>query len=284
MASELITEYKRCVAALEEAERDLKSDNPKNASALESMLSSGSPAMRMLQRHHSYGPRLQEVVGKMKEYKERKPLVAAVADAEMISGNWAQCIAGCMAKSLEVATVGQIAELRIKHGKDSAYCTNGSWVAENFNYLLDGRILVASREYNPHFRYAEEATNAHIAGKEFYLDDKIVEGLLEGVKQGSVLLLKRTDVANEISTDSFGKEPLTAFLGWNKDYAQFLNSCGIKTVGLFVAGEVYAKKQKQAFSRALWACDLGYGYSALGGDGSLNLSGGRVSGVSRGER
>ncbi|MFA5887621.1 MAG: hypothetical protein WC852_02835 [Candidatus Nanoarchaeia archaeon] len=70
--TEIITEYKRCVAALEEAEKDLNSENPKNISALESMLSSGTPAMRMLQRHHSYGPRLHGVVGKMKEYKAKK--------------------------------------------------------------------------------------------------------------------------------------------------------------------------------------------------------------------
>ena len=77
--TELITEYKRCVAALEEAEK--APDNPKNASALESMLSSGTPAVRMLQRHHAYGLRLQEVVGKMKEHKERKPAgLVSIAD------------------------------------------------------------------------------------------------------------------------------------------------------------------------------------------------------------
>ncbi|MFA5887620.1 MAG: hypothetical protein WC852_02830 [Candidatus Nanoarchaeia archaeon] len=80
MPSEIISEYKRCVAALEEAEKDLNSENPKNISALESMLSAGTPAMRMLQRHHSYGPRLQEVVGKMKEYRERKPAGVSIAD------------------------------------------------------------------------------------------------------------------------------------------------------------------------------------------------------------
>ncbi|MDD4878614.1 MAG: hypothetical protein PHO02_06300 [Candidatus Nanoarchaeia archaeon] len=82
--TEIITEYKRCVAALEEAEKDLNSDKPQNLSVLESMLSSGTSAMRMLQRHHAYGPRLQEVVGKIKEYKERKPLVAAAGVSDCL--------------------------------------------------------------------------------------------------------------------------------------------------------------------------------------------------------
>ena len=79
--TELITEYKRCVAALEEAERDLNTDIPKNISALESMLTSRTIPMQMLARHRAYGPRLQETLGKIKEYKERKPTgLVSIAD------------------------------------------------------------------------------------------------------------------------------------------------------------------------------------------------------------
>ncbi|MFA5887563.1 MAG: hypothetical protein WC852_02540 [Candidatus Nanoarchaeia archaeon] len=227
----------------------------------------------------------QERIKKAKEEKPKSERAKApphifpvkaeepVTDAEMVEGNWASCILKLRKRNLEIATAGQIAELRIKHGRDSAYYQNGGWVAENFNYLPNGDILVASQDYNPHLKYAKEATKAHIASEEFYLDDKIVAELLEAEKKGSVLLLKRKDVSDKISVDSFGKEPLTAFLGWGKDYGKFLNSCEIKEVSLYVAD-----KQKQAFSRALWAYDL-YSNSALSGSSSLNGNSGRAFGV-----
>ena len=198
-------------------------------------------------------------------------------DALIFEGNWAQCVSGCRAKSLEVAAARQIAELRIKHGKDSVYCRNGGWAAEDFNYLPSGDILVASADYNPLLRHAVKATNKHDAGKEFYLDDRIVAMLLKAEKNGGVLLLKIKDVPKELSVDAFGKEPLTAFLGWNQDYADFLNKCEIKNIKLFVAD-----KQKQAFSRGLWVGSLGDS-SAILGDSSLS-SYGRVFGVRRGAK
>ncbi|MFH1064993.1 MAG: hypothetical protein V1734_00620, partial [Nanoarchaeota archaeon] len=285
-------EYRECEQALKEAEKLLRGDNLDYnesfdiaaLSRLEGILSADNKAMGMLRLHREYGQRLPNVLEKLEKYKPKeKPLIIPVTDVEMFGGNWAKCVAGCKSKSLEVATAREIAELRIKHGRDSVYCANGCWAAENFNYLLDGRILVASRDYNSHFKYADEATNAHKAGKEFYLDGGVVQGLFDGTHQGKVLLLERKDVPDKISVDAFGKEPLTAFLGWNQDYGEFLNSCGIKKIELYVAGEKYAKKQKQAFSRALWAGDLDGG-SALGGDYGLYDFDGRVSGVRRGEQ
>jgi hypothetical protein len=73
--TELITEYKRCVAALEEAEKALDSDKPQNLSSLESALTAGTIPMQMLARHRAYGPRLQETLGKIREYRERKPAI-----------------------------------------------------------------------------------------------------------------------------------------------------------------------------------------------------------------
>lgn len=302
----ILKQYKECEKALKEAEKELRGDhldynemfNLAKLSALERTLSVDTDAVAMIRRHREYGQRLPAVLemiaGIRKKYPSLWPsepsiapknsqLIEPVTDAEMLEGNWAKCVAGCKSKSLEVATARQIAELRMKHGKDSVYCVKGSWAAENFNYLLDGRILVASADYNPHFEYAEEATKAHKAGNEFYLDDKVVAGLLEGVKQGKVLLLKRKDVPDKISVDSFGKEPLTVFIGWNQDYGEFLDSCGIKNIKLYVAEEKYAKKQKQAFSRALWAGSLD---SALYGDINNLLFGnlGRAFGVRRGEQ
>ena len=81
------------------------------------------------------------------------------------------------------------------------------------------------------------------------------------------------------------KEPLTAFIGWNQDYGEFLDSCGIKKIKLYVAEENMQKKQKQAFSRALWADYLLCNNSALYGYSDclnfLNHSSVGVSGVRR---
>ena len=99
---------------------------------------------------------------------------------EMLEGNWAKCVSDCKIKSLEVATAREIAELRIRHGKDSVYCTKGSWVAENFNYLPDGRILVASRDFNPHFKYADQATKSILQIMSFILRMRLLRGFWKG--------------------------------------------------------------------------------------------------------
>ena len=83
--TEFITEYKRCVAALEEAEKGLDSGKPQNVSALESMLASRTIPMQMLARHRAYGPRLQETLGKLREYRERKPVVVEDSGREYIT-------------------------------------------------------------------------------------------------------------------------------------------------------------------------------------------------------
>ena len=174
-----------------------------------------------------------------------KPLIVPVTDAEMLSGDWASCVSQAKANNLEIATARQIAELRMKHGRDSDYCTKGGWVAENFNYLPDGNIYIASRDFNPLFLFAEEATKAHAAGKEFFPYGGYLQGIFDAEKQGKALLLKRKDVPDEISVDAFGKEPLTAFIGWNQDYGEFLDSCGIKKIKLYVAEEKYAKNKSR---------------------------------------
>ncbi len=296
----LIQEYIECEQALKEAEKLLDSGSPDaNAiSRLEMILSADTDAMAMIRMHREYGNRLpvvlEMIAGIRKKYASLwpsepvsadKPLIVPVTDAEMLSGDWASCVSQAKANNLEIATARQIAELRMKHGRDSDYCTKGGWVAENFNYLPDGNIYIASRDFNPLFLFAEEATKAHAAGKEFFPYGGYLQGIFDAEKQGKALLLKRKDVPDEISVDAFGKEPLTAFIGWNQDYGEFLDSCGIKKIKLYVAEEKYAKKQKQAFSRALWADYLLCNNSALYGYSDylnfLNYYIGRVSGVRR---
>ena len=72
------------------------------------------------------------------------------------------------ANNLEIATARQIAELRMKHGRDSDYCTKGGWVAENFNYLPDGNIYCFKGDFNPLVLFAEEATKHVLQAKSFF--------------------------------------------------------------------------------------------------------------------
>lgn len=200
-------------------------------------------------------------------------------------GAFDKCVDEFKAKGLEVITAKQLAEARMRGGANHAVSRSWTWLAENFNYLPNGDILVASKAFNPLLQYAsfaKMATDCHrqIPFMEFCLNDDVVGYLLEGAKQkGGVLQLRRKDIQKEvtkgISTDDFGKMELTAFLFGDKaeDYGKFLRKNEIKSVPLYVAN-----KQSKAFSRALWAFNLYYS-SALHGSSFLLNNLGRAFGV-----
>ena len=96
---------------------------------------------------------------------------------------------------------------------------------------------------------------------------------MEGIKQGEGSFTGKKNVPTTIHVDSFGKEPLTAFLGWNEEYGRFLNGCGITNVPLYIAD-----KQNQAFSRALWAYNLNSNSALNGYNYNLGNLIGSVSG------
>lgn len=204
----------------------------------------------------------------------------------MAEGKFDTCVGKLKANGLELITARQLAEARMLYGAYHPVTLKGSWVAENFNYLSNGDILVASKAFNPLLQYpsfAKQATDCHRQRKEFYLNDDIVSYLLEGAKhKDKVLQLKRKDVPNKISTDAFSKEPVTTFLFGDKaeEYGQFLRADGIKSVPLYVVDKASAKELGKAFSRVLWdsilCIDSGlFGYCDL----SLFYSMGRVSGI-----
>ncbi|MDI6738682.1 MAG: hypothetical protein QME12_09320 [Nanoarchaeota archaeon] len=203
------------------------------------------------------------------------------------NGAFDKCVDELKAEGLEVITARQLAEVRMFGKAKHAVSSNETWLAENFNYLPNGDILVASKGFNPLLQYpsaAKMATACHVANpfREYFLNDDVVESLLEGSNhKGRVLKLKRKDVPEKIRTDEFGKRKITAFLFGDKaeDYGRFLREYGIESVPLYVVDKAYAQKQGQAFSRALWASSL-YGNSALYGDSSLFNYYGRAFGVS----
>jgi hypothetical protein len=222
---------------------------------------------------------------KMKKYSIPRGEALDVYKAE---GAFDKCVDELKANGLEMITAKQLAEARMLGGANHPVSKSWSWVAESFNYLPNGNILIASKTFNPLLQYpsfAKQATDCHSKGEEFYLNDEVVSYLLEGAKhKDKVLQLKRKDVQRKIPTDAFGKEPVTAFLFGDKadGYGLFLRANGIKNVLLYVLDKAYAKKQGKAFSRALWAYDL-CSSSALDGSYILYYGGGLVFGVSRSE-
>jgi hypothetical protein len=204
-------------------------------------------------------------------------------------GSFDKGIAALNKEKLAIWTARDLAEARMLGGANHQLSREWSWVGENFNYLPSGEILIASRDYNPILQNAEEATDCHRNGKEFYLNNKIAKDLREraekdpekAIKSG-VLLLPRNAVKGELPSTALKDEPLTYFLFRDtaKPYGQFLKENGIDSVPVYVVDAAHAKKQKQALVRALWVDDL-FSRSFLVGYDYLHSSIGRVRGVRR---
>ncbi|MDD4877565.1 MAG: hypothetical protein PHO02_00840 [Candidatus Nanoarchaeia archaeon] len=206
-------------------------------------------------------------------------------------GAFDRCVDEFRAENLEMITAKQLAEARMLGGANHAVSRQWSWLAENFNYLPNGDILVASGAFNPLLQSpsaAKHATDCHRANpfREYFLNDVAVESLQGGAKhKGKVLLLKRKDVPSNISTDAFSKEAVTAFLFGDEadNYGRFLRENGIKNVPLYVVDKAHAKEQGKAFSRALWADYLYYNSALYGNLSNLYDILGRAFGVRRSE-
>lgn len=219
----------------------------------------------------------------MKIYMAKKGKVLELYEA---NGDFDKCVEELKAEGLELITAKELAEARMIGGTNSFACKNWSWIAENFNYLPNGDILFASKEFSPLLNYpslANQATDCHRQHREFYLNDEAVESLLEGTKQkGGVLYLKRKDVPLYIPSSAFGKEAVTAFLFGDEagNYGHFLNENKVKNVQLCVAGKEPQKKGK-AFSCSLWIEGFN-DYSTLYGCGGFSLlHSGRAFGMRR---
>lgn len=191
--------------------------------------------------------------------------------------------------SLELITAEQLAIIRIRDGLASPFSTQGTWVAENYNYGKGraAEIVIASASLNPILKQPVEATNAHRQNKEFYLTDAVWKQLravaesdpYKAMKSGA-LLVRRKDLKSEIPVEAFGETPETVFLFREQAqaYGNWLGVQGIKTVPQYSANADYAKKQPQSFGRALWVGDLG-SRSVLSGPNDLRDLIGWVRGV-----
>ncbi len=206
-------------------------------------------------------------------------------------GPFDQGVAALRENGLELITSEQLAIIRMRDCPVSLLSTQGTWVAENYNYGngKDAEIVIASGSLNPILKQPVEATNAHRQGKEFYLDAaawKLLRDVAESdpykaIKSGA-LLVTRKALKSDIPVEAFGETPETVFLFREqaKAYGNWLKAQGIRAVSQWIVDADYAKKQKNAFGRALWVPNLGSRGSVLDGDDDdLRTSTGRVCGV-----
>ena len=119
--------------------------------------------------------------------------------------------------------------------------------------------------------HAQEATQCHRKGQDYYLTNEQVEQALEG----AVGITEKI-----IPTNDFKNHPLTvsAFVNHAEAYGQFLQEAGITNMLIYAST---SETQDKPFVRQLWFWGLGLD-SVLGGDGRNLGCDLRVRGVQKG--
>jgi hypothetical protein len=148
------------------------------------------------------------------------------------------------------------ARLRMQEGKGSFISQNGNRVKEGVIYLPSKEIYLT--KISPIIQNAQEATECHRKGNEFYLNKSQTEKALKD----AVKFPKNDNY--EIPTDKFGNDALTdfAFGKIAKDYGLFLKEeAGINAMPVWLAS-----CEKKPFARQMW-------FRRLGGGGRSGLNG-----------
>jgi hypothetical protein len=152
-------------------------------------------------------------------------------------------------KGYRIISLEEQAGLRVQEGADSGVSQRGNWTKEGFVYVPSkGAFLTMD---SPIMANAEQATNCHRSGKDFYLNGEQVEASLEG----SIKVIN-----TQISTNRFADEALTSFaFGENaKAYGEFLKENGINNIQFYLADY-----QDKPFARQAWL----YGFDSYGRSG-----------------
>jgi len=178
-------------------------------------------------------------------------------------------------QSYDIISLPVNAELRIKQGKEAYISQNGNLVREGVLYIPGkGNKLVRN---SPILYSAQEATQAHREGKEFYTTNEAVQKALED----SVDL----PLANkDIPTKRFNENDVTVWAFGAGDskkaqaYGDFLKDSEINSILVWVIDKDYVKKQNSPFVRQLWFGGLDDRSDLDGDDGDLRDDN-RVRGV-----
>ena len=159
------------------------------------------------------------------------------------------------------------ARLRMLEGKDSFISQNGNYVKEGVIYLSSKEIYLT--KLSPIIQNAQEATECHRKGNEFYLNKSQTEKALKN----AVKFPKNSNY--EIPTSEFGNDAITdfAFGKIAKDYGNFLKEAGINAMPVWLAS-----CENKPFARQMWFGNLG-GRSGLDGRRNLSYLNDRARGV-----
>ncbi len=156
-------------------------------------------------------------------------------------------------KGYKIISLGKNAGLRIQQGKDSHISKNGNWTREGVIWIPKETPKLV--RHSPILYSAEQATRAHMQGKEFYPSREQLDEALAG----------SIDFPNkyiEIPTNRFNSEPLTcwAFEGEKEAeaYGEFLREAGIKRMPVYAVDKDYVDRQNQPFTRQVWFWCLGW--------------------------
>jgi len=175
----------------------------------------------------------------------------------------------------QIISMPKNAELRIQQGKDAFVSKNGNWVREGVLYI-PGKGNYLTR-HSSILQSAEETTQAHGNGKEFYPTQEQVDLTLKEYA-------KFPERNISIPVERFGEDELTVFVIGNGDskkaqnYGNFLKDAGIPEMPICVVGGDYVKAQGKPFERLLWFYGLDV-RSYLGGDVTYLCGGDVVRGV-----
>jgi hypothetical protein len=201
-----------------------------------------------------------------------------------VTGPWDDCLRKLGADGLIPASVEDIINKRILSDRKS--CADGSWTAENFNYLPGGKILVANRDHNPLIPNAHEARMAHERQREYSLDKETAEKLVELSEEDREKEPEERRVYRLVKGESYAvtiggmiDDSLMRFLAKDsvQGYCALLRAQGLRAMRIQVLDTSYRLKQRDPFAKALWFDDL---ISGLVGNTDLtHYNPGRLYGV-----
>jgi hypothetical protein len=188
-----------------------------------------------------------------------------------------------------LASARDVACARLHLGANHNVSTYGSWTGEGFIYTPKQNPLLVRNSPLVAPTMAQDATEAHRRGGEFYLDEAVARQFAQQAEEDAskplfqrlaLRMPKNKDYS--IPTNRFGDDEVPQFLFGEQaaPYGQFLRSNGIKEMPVRFPDKSHVNAQSMSFLRQLWFPWLGDDYRSdlYGSDGGLHYGDG-VRGV-----
>lgn len=144
-----------------------------------------------------------------------------------------------------IISLQENAMLRMQEGKSAFISQYGNYTREGVIYVPKKGIYLTKN--SPIMENAEEATDCHGKGEEFYLNKKQVEKALSDSIELSV---------NSIPTGRFGDDKITAYAFGDiaEQYGNFLKNAGLSSMLIYKADI-----RDKPFAKQIWFRYLGFG-------------------------